>query len=52
MKHLGKVTLVPEHSWREFGGTEPGFADAKSDFQNSLWRRWWDYVLTKKTGAM
>ena len=52
MKHIGRVSLDRELFERSVAQGEPGTADAKTDYQNALWRNLWDYVLAKKTGAM
>jgi len=47
MKHLGRVSIVRD--WmRERPGAELGFADAKGDLMNAIWRAWLDFVLQKK----
>jgi len=52
MRHLRTVSVVKEltsrNARRESSGTDPGFADAKTDFMNAVWRAWSDYVLQKK----
>ncbi|HOZ45016.1 MAG TPA: hypothetical protein PLO37_05205 [Candidatus Hydrogenedentes bacterium] len=48
MKHIGRVTEVRWDRMKEAAGYEPDFADAKTDFQNALWRAWSDYVYQKK----
>ena len=52
MRHLRRVSVVKElttgNAWRESAGTDPGLADAKTDFMNAVWRAWSDYVLQKK----
>jgi hypothetical protein len=52
MKHIGKVSVVRERAAtgapRGRTGTEPGFADAKTDFMNAIWRAWSDFVYQKK----
>jgi hypothetical protein len=44
MKHLGKVTVARS----VIHYREPGFADAKSDFMNAIWKAWQDFVVQKK----
>ena len=52
MKHLGRVSVVRDWATGDFmrdrSGAELGFADAKTDFMNAVWRAWLDYILQKK----
>jgi hypothetical protein len=47
MKHVGTVTVVRRAVDGNGGRTEPSFADAKSDFQNAIWRAFSDYIYQK-----
>ena len=44
MKHLGKVSVVRNR----LTSREPGFADAKTDFLNAIWKAWSDFIVAKK----
>ncbi|NIA13392.1 MAG: hypothetical protein GWP08_04870 [Nitrospiraceae bacterium] len=52
MKHLQRLSvakrLTIEPSSRCGSETDPGLADAKSDFMNAIYRAWTDYVYQKK----
>ncbi len=48
MKHIRKVTVVREDVLRSAARPVPDFADAKTDFQNAVWRAWEDYLMAKK----
>ena len=37
MKHLGNVTAVQPPAQKKTALSQPGFADAKTDFQNAIW---------------
>jgi len=52
MKHLGKISVVQD--WTAGGAMRDcsriglGFADAKTDKMNGMWRVFQDYILQKK----
>lgn len=48
MKHLGRITIESHMGLRDMARTEPGYADAKTDFLNAIWRAWSDFVFQKK----
>lgn len=47
MKHIATVSVV-RRTIAPDAAREPGFADAKTDFLNSIWQDWWDFVYAKK----
>ena len=52
MKHVGRVSVVmrvPAARNGENPVREPGFADAKTDLLNALWRDFQQFVYQKKT---
>lgn len=48
MKHLGRVSVVPDRKVIFATGREPGRADAKGDLMNAVWKAWNDFVAQKK----
>ena len=51
MKHLQRVSVAKRlaSGSRCRTQTEPGLADAKTDFMNAVYRAWSDFVAQKKT---
>jgi hypothetical protein len=48
MKHIGKVSVIRRQTRAYTMGTDPGFADAKIDFLNAIWKAWSDFIVAKK----
>jgi hypothetical protein len=48
MKHIGKVSVIRKHARGHTMDTDPGFANAKTDFLNAIWKAWSDFIVAKK----
>ena len=51
MKHLGSVSRLMEKKALDMvrrSPAEPGYADAKTDLMNALWRDWITFLTQKK----